>query len=258
MHFPRIVHQTWKTRELPAFIDRCVSSMREQHPDWDHRFYEDDDMESVITECGEISMDDFRKIPTGIERADVFRCAVLYCKGGVYCDVDMEAIQPLDRMILRAIDEGYFSGAEELLMTTDHPVHCERMFGYDVLMNNFLLAKPGAGFLGSYLSEVAASAREGGLGGDPVHTTGPARVTRIVHSQGGASACRIGIVPSRWINPLPDMTLNYPEIREYDEMIRTGTWRTKLNPYLAHHWWHSYCSSNSNVSYYGDLLWKEA
>ncbi len=255
--FPRSIHQTWKTRELPSFIERCVSTVKGKNPDWNHRLYEDEEMEEVIRECGEISVDDFRRIPTGIEKADVFRCAVLFCRGGAYCDVDMESIRPLDELIADAVAGGHLTEAEEIIMTTDHPIHCERLFGYDVFMNNFLLAKPGAGFLGYYLSEVASSARQGGLGGDPVHTTGPARLTRMIHSIGGAYSCQIAIVPSQWVNPLPDMTLHFQELGVYDEMIRSGRWRQELTPYLAHHWWHSYCSENSNVSRYGELLWKE-
>lgn len=256
MSFPRIIHQTWKTSDLPDFPARCVSTMKAMHPGWEHRFYEDADMEAVIADCDMISVEDFRKIPTGIEKADVFRCAVLFRDGGVYCDVDMEAVRPMEEMFELAVWDGFVNGGEEMLMTTDHPIHCERLYGHDVVMNNFMVAMPEASFLGEFLHEVGLAAREERLGGDPVHSTGPARITRMIHETGGLSKCGMSLLPASWVNPLPDMALNFPEVREYEEMIVTGSWRKKMELFLVHHWWHSYCGNRGNAGRYGEEMWK--
>ncbi|GAA5120667.1 hypothetical protein JIN84_05870 [Luteolibacter yonseiensis] len=236
MSFPRIIHQSWKSSGLPGFLARRISTVREKHPDWEHRFHTEADMEEVVAECGVMPVEDFRRIPTEAGKEDVFRCAVLFRDGGVYCDPALEAVKPLEEMFGMAVWDGFVSGGEELLMTVDHPVHCEVVHGQDVVMNDFMVAMPRARFLGIYLGEVAAAAREGRLGGDPAESTGPLAISRMIDEHGGPSACGIALLPSSWVSPLPDMSLDFPEKDEYEGMIASGSWRRKMDLYLVKGW----------------------
>lgn len=193
MSFPRVIHQFRKARELPPFIESCVSSIRTRHPDWDHRLYDEGGMEAVVSECGLITVEDFRRIPEDAGKADVFRCAVLFLMGGVFCDADMVAVRPLEEMFEEARDDGFVSGGEEVVMSVDR----ERLFGDGVLTNHFMVAMPQARFLGEYLREVGAAAREGRLG---VDATGAGRLTRMMNARGGPAACGIGLVPPSWVD----------------------------------------------------------
>lgn len=251
---PRLIHQTWKSAELPLHIDRCVDSVVRLNPGWNHCFYTDADLEEVIDQVDEISVDEFRRIRTGLEKADVFRCAVLLLYGGVYCDVDIEAIRPFDDLLRRAQDDGILKEATEILLTTDHPIHCMRLYrGRTIFMNHFMVAKPGARFFRLYLERIADAIRFNRLGDgrSAVASTGPKRFTVLIQQQGGSEALGISLLPSDWINPLPDLGLSFLECLPYEAMIRKGTWCQELQPYVAHYWFHRRSRQNTIFGKFG-------
>jgi mannosyltransferase OCH1-like enzyme len=45
---PRILHQTWKTREVPERFRGYVASWRRHHPDWEYRLWTDADNDDFI------------------------------------------------------------------------------------------------------------------------------------------------------------------------------------------------------------------
>lgn len=255
---PREIHQTWRggRMEMEPCLRRCVESMESVNPGWDHRYYDDDGMRDAITDMPLISIDNFNRLTKGVEKADVFRCAILYQRGGVYCDVDIEAIRPLDELLLRARAEGLLGDDTEILMTYDHPLHRDRFYGgRETIMNHFMIARPGARLLGVYLFEMDRRIRGNELSGnDPVHTTGPAVLTHLVEQFGGPEALGIGLIPSSWINPLPDAGWNIPEMQPWRQMIADGTWRSRLDPMMVHYWWHNYCGRPCIFDLYGESV----
>src|SRR5690606_7515311 len=87
---------------------------------------------------------------------------------------------------------------------------------------------------------------------DPVNATGPCALSKTIEQHGGVEHLGIGIMPSEWINPLPDMAWNFSENEPYDLMIRQGTWREALNPFVAHYWWHSSLNGHCTFERYGN------
>jgi len=45
---PKIIHQTYKHASLPSVFAQCQNTIRELHPDFEYRFYTDEDMYSEI------------------------------------------------------------------------------------------------------------------------------------------------------------------------------------------------------------------
>ncbi len=255
---PRIIHQTWKSADLPEQVSFCVQSVIRANPGWDHRFYTDEELAEVVAATKEITQDDFMSIPSGIERADAFKAAVLFLEGGVYCDVDIEAFQPFESIVQKIVGSYALVSDTELWLSPDHPIHCARLFGYPALKNHFMIAKPGASFLGMYLRELSEKSRTSQLGGDPVHSTGAAFLTGLVHKYGGAEALNVGVLPSEWINPLPDLTLDFPEILPYRNLVKSGQWLVRLKPHAAHYWWHSYCQRGDMLNEFREQLFATA
>jgi hypothetical protein len=264
---PRKIHQTWKTKELPLFIDRCVASVAAVNPGWSMQLHTDEDLERFIAPLVEISgnrnmitLEEFRKIPTGVEKSDVFRFAVLYLEGGLYCDLDIEAIRPFDDLLEKAWELGLLKEDTEVLLTTDHPIHCRHLYRRDVYMNHFMIARPGARLLEEFLCFVGDLARRGTLiaGANPVFTTGPAVLTHLIDEKGGLEVLKTGLMPSEWINPLPNMCFPMPEQAAYEQMIQEGTWRERFDPFAAHYWWHNYCGAPCMFQRYGEKLFEKA
>ena len=253
--FPKIIHQTARSNDFPPLIAKCVDSLNATNPGWESRFYDDDDWQKAITPDSIFTWEDLMRYPTGIQRADIFRCAALYEYGGCYADVDMLGVRSLDSFLSAAWDLGIADEETEVILTIDHPVHSRLYFGRQkIYMNNFMLAKPGARFLEVFLREMKDAVRcEPCSDHAPVYTTGPVAMTEIIRKHGGPEALKIAVVPYFWINPIPDMINNFPERILYARMIEDGSWRTELAPYFIHCWWHSYINFETE-SYYGKLF----
>ena len=255
---PAIIHQTWKHEisALPRLVQRCVDSVKNLNPTWGFRYYTDRDLLSQIKTQDHLTIENFLKVGTGIERADIFRCAALYSQGGIYCDVDVEAIQPFENLIARAVKEGICGPDVEILLTLDHPLHNEKLHGKEMVMNHFMIARKRSRFLATALRELNRMLDTGHLNhsGDPVNSTGPGFFTRLIEENGGTDSLGIGIMPSEWIHPLPDMNWNFEEMRPFADMIEDGSWCRHFEPYASHYWWHNYCSARSNFDRYGDRL----
>lgn len=105
---PRIIHQTFSTRDLPADLARNVAILREANPDHEYRFYDGEAREALIlAEYGPAMLSRYRRISPayGAARADLFRYLTLYRFGGIYLDVKSGFARPIAE-VLRG-DEHY-------------------------------------------------------------------------------------------------------------------------------------------------------
>jgi mannosyltransferase OCH1-like enzyme len=188
--------------------------------------------------------------PSGILRADIWRVLVLYKYGGVYADIDVECLKPIDELLARIGHDDW-----EILLTTDHPVHNRVHFGGTKMwMNDFMVAKPGSRFLKRVIEEFE---KQGGGNHHPanaVFVTGPGLFTRIIEEMGGPKAAGVCEIPWQWVHPLPDMSLEFEEKEEYEQMIREGTWKQKYDPVVVHYWHHTWCRAGNTLQKYGHLL----
>jgi mannosyltransferase OCH1-like enzyme len=99
---PKIIHQTYKSDELPHEIQNIINKLKQLNSGWEYRFYNDADITSYIKEnYDETYLDYYEKINPkyGAARADFFRYLLLYNEGGVYLDIKSFCNIPLDDLI---------------------------------------------------------------------------------------------------------------------------------------------------------------
>ncbi len=96
---PRVIHVLWKTEKLPAFAEAYVSGWIANHPAWRVRRWTDADMLAFVRERFPADEALWHKFPTGVFRADTFRYMLLSALGGVYVDLDMESLRPMDPLL---------------------------------------------------------------------------------------------------------------------------------------------------------------
>lgn len=96
---PRIVHQTWKSGNVPARFRAFRESWVDHHPGWEHRFWTDADNERFISERYAEFLPYMRMVSTPILRIDLVRLAYLHAFGGVYADLDYEVLRPIDPLL---------------------------------------------------------------------------------------------------------------------------------------------------------------
>ena len=93
---PKIIHQTYKNHTLPEIYQMCQTELKRLHPDFEYRFYTDNDMDDLIkTEFPEY-YERFAELPRMIMKIDMFRYFLMYKYGGLYADMDYLMFKPFD------------------------------------------------------------------------------------------------------------------------------------------------------------------
>ncbi|MBI1181143.1 MAG: glycosyltransferase [Alphaproteobacteria bacterium] len=99
---PRLIHQTFANRALPAPLEENVDRLRAANPGWRHTLYDDAGIEAFIADAyGDEMLGRYRRINPvyGAARADLFRYLLLYRRGGVYLDIKSNTRVPLDSLL---------------------------------------------------------------------------------------------------------------------------------------------------------------
>ena len=95
---PKILHMTCKDkRNMSDFYKTNYNSWKKYHPDWEINLYDDYDLYNEMkgTEFEPYS-ESYNKI---IYKVDIFKMHLLSKYGGVYVDMDVECLKPLDPLI---------------------------------------------------------------------------------------------------------------------------------------------------------------
>ncbi|KAL9060612.1 MAG: hypothetical protein Q9162_000563 [Coniocarpon cinnabarinum] len=107
---PLIAHQTWrslKTSAWPETVQRSVDSWLSaatpsngsQHADMAYILWDDNGVDQLMKKYEPTLFELFRGLPYPVEKADIFRVAVIHWFGGFYGDVDVNLLQHPDDWI---------------------------------------------------------------------------------------------------------------------------------------------------------------
>jgi len=214
---PRVLHQTFPSRVLPVLIQENVRRLRELHPNWEYRFYDDRDIEEYIrASYGDEILAYFERIDPryGAARADLFRYLLMYREGGVYLDIKSAARGSLDQ-ILRSDDQyvlSYWRGSQ----FSGWGDYSElRKYGGREFQQWHIIAAPGHPFLKSVIETVLLNidsynpltwnvGRKGVM-----RVTGPVAYTRAIGS------LRLKY-PHRLVNGQDELLLEYTALPDVD------------------------------------------
>lgn len=157
---PKIFHQTSQTYQLPMWQKTLSRRSRDLNPDFEYRFWDDNQNESFVKECFPLFLKDFCEIQIGVVKADVVRCLYLEKFGGIYFDTDYE--------FLKKIPEEYLS--------CDLLLPCNRSLGVS-LGNAVMGAKPRIGFFEALVGEMFKSGLVNIKKRDVIKASGPGRIS---------------------------------------------------------------------------------
>jgi mannosyltransferase OCH1-like enzyme len=166
---PRIIHQTWKSREVPARFQAAARSWRDRHPGWEYVLWTDIDIDRFVRDHfpGLVAL--FRRYPDQIQRVDAFRYLLLQRVGGVYADLDIECLRSFEPL-----------REHRVVLPRTAPVG---------LSNDLMMAAPGHPLFQALIDGLPAAFRAWQHWWIPRHfrvlqTTGSLYITRI-HLQAG-------------------------------------------------------------------------
>ncbi len=90
---PKVIHFIWVgPRNLPDVYFRCLYSVQKYLPDWECKLWTDEDIAQLDLENQAL----YDAETNYGAKSDMVRYEILYSQGGVYLDIDMELVQPLD------------------------------------------------------------------------------------------------------------------------------------------------------------------
>lgn len=98
---PRVLHQTWKSPQVPPHWQRYRESWVAHHESWTFRLWTDEDNRELIASRYPWFLPVYDAFPRQIQRVDAAKYFILYTYGGVYADLDCQSMRPLDPVIER-------------------------------------------------------------------------------------------------------------------------------------------------------------
>lgn len=99
----RIIHQTYKTDNIPDSLFNNIDALRRLNPGWSYRYWSDKDCHDFIYQYyGWEILKLYLSINPryGAARADLFRYLCVYTFGGIYLDIKSGSAVPFDNLLL--------------------------------------------------------------------------------------------------------------------------------------------------------------
>jgi inositol phosphorylceramide mannosyltransferase catalytic subunit len=227
---PRIIHQTWRDQHVPAYLADLRRSWCRFHPDWDHRLCTDQDNRNLIRDRYPGFLDIYDAYPLAIQRADAVRYFILDAFGGVYADLDMQAMRPLTPVLQgRTCVFGVEPRAHALAN------------GTDMIIGNALMASVPQHPLWANVHNALVSHRNAVAWMEPdvLRSTGPLMLTDVVRRQRPP----VTVLPPDTFYPRLDATnrlvfsdwlTSAEEQAAYLDAVRNGL--DVKDAYTVHHW----------------------
>jgi UDP:flavonoid glycosyltransferase YjiC (YdhE family)/glycosyltransferase involved in cell wall biosynthesis len=219
---PRIIHQTWKTHEVPAEWQAYQASWRQHHPDWEYRFWTDAELRAFIAERYAWFLPIYDGYGEPIMRVDAARYFLLAHFGGIYADLDYECLRPFDPLL----------AGRDLVLGLEPDAHHKqaqpRSGDLSYLVCNAMMASsPGHPFWEHVFRELIASHKAP----EPLGATGPFMLTRAQRSFPGAP---IDVLPAALLFPLVALR-PWPQLSPAEQQAIAAV------AYGLHHWGNSWC-----------------
>jgi inositol phosphorylceramide mannosyltransferase catalytic subunit len=227
---PRIIHQTWKSHDLPLPLARFAARWRALHPEYEYRLWTDADNDALVRQEFPQYYSLYRSFSREIYRADLARCLYLWRFGGVYIDLDVEPLRPLDE---------FLASYGDCVLGAEPVAHAQKRRGKATMACNAILASvPDHPFWRRMLEEMA---RRAAVGGEPVGVTGPIALD-AVHERYGAEL-HVAVSEPDAFFPLPDLDAQSLPIGERARKHYQRMRELSLYPsasFGVHHWAHTW------------------
>jgi mannosyltransferase OCH1-like enzyme/UDP:flavonoid glycosyltransferase YjiC (YdhE family) len=232
---PKILHQKWNDKNIPAHLVAYCETWKKHHPDWDYKLWTDIDNREFIRQNYGWFLPIYDGYPENIMRADAARYFILYHYGGVYADLDMECLRPLDSIL----------ADKQLLFGLEPPLHSKSLdakrYGLEKVIGNAVMASvPQHPFWEHvFKSLVGFHQAQSAL-----VATGPCFLT--LTCQAYSHPEEISVAPHELFNPIT----NEKPWSELPLELRTSITQTA---YTIHHWMSSWFKQEAQESQQAQL-----
>jgi mannosyltransferase OCH1-like enzyme len=213
---PKIIHQTWKTKEIPEKMKFCVNSWKILNPNYQYMFWTDEDIDKFIYDKYPQFKNIYSKLSLGIQKADLIRILILHYYGGIYADIDFECLKPIN---IWDINHSKVNVAFE---PKDH-------HSTDTLCNALILSPKNMSVLLEIIEHGKHIINKNNR--EVMNLFGPIAWTKVLKTH----KC-INLINRKLIYPVPDITIKKSLEIKYDFILKNKDFG---NAYCIHYWEHS-------------------
>ncbi|KAE8146909.1 nucleotide-diphospho-sugar transferase [Aspergillus avenaceus] len=96
---PRIIHRTFKSKDIPSEWKYSFESCEQQNPTYEQYFWTDESARDFIATHFDWFIPTYDAYPYNIQRVDAIRYFLLWHYGGIYIDMDIACRRPLDPLL---------------------------------------------------------------------------------------------------------------------------------------------------------------
>ncbi len=93
---PHIIHQTWDTHAIPREFAPWIQSWSKHHPQWEYWLWTPDDVQLLLSTYYPEYLKLYQTYKSMQQKANIMRYFIMYHFGGVYADLDLESLKPMD------------------------------------------------------------------------------------------------------------------------------------------------------------------
>jgi len=226
MNIPRIIHQTWKSEEIPPAFKIFQHSWQSNHPLWLHMLWTDEMNREFIESNYPHFLSIYDGYATNIQRVDAARYFILYHYGGVYVDLDFLCLRNIEPIL-----EG-----ESCVLGREPDEHCKIHKKKIIVSNAFIASTPRHDFISALCGEVSNPIRAAYSRNDRIlESTGPFMLTRSYERFDLKQ--QVKLLPHNILYPLNKSELG--KLSATDQV--TSKFSEKLeNAYAIHYYWGSW------------------
>lgn len=215
---PKILHQTWKDTTIPEDLAAYRQSWKEHHPDWSFVLWTDGANRELIRRKYTWFLPIYDRYPEAIMRADTARYFILHQFGGVYADLDFQALRPLDPLLQNTQVVVGLEPEQHLVL----PLAVERNL-HQIICNAFMASIPLHPFWEHVFLKLGEFAHFPGT----LDTTGPFLLTRAYATF--PEPHQLTVVPPSVLYPI-DNTVIFKELAQAEQQS------IEKDAYAIHHW----------------------
>lgn len=166
---PLNIYHTWNTRNVPFKMKENINYILNQNPEFDYYFYDDDECREYIKDnFNEEVLEAFDSLIPGAYKADLWRCCIMYKKGGVYMDIKLKPLIKLKKLIEQ--NNFYF------VKDTPSMAGCDYKIG---IYNAFLISYPNNIIFKICIQEIVNNCKNKFYGLNSLAVTGPCLLGNI-------------------------------------------------------------------------------
>ena len=226
---PKTIHQTWINHDLQPEIKELVDTWIDYHPGWKYRLWSDEENRQFIKDYFPFFLSTYDRYPYNIQRADAIRYFILYRVGGVYIDLDVECLKPVDNLLLK----------RECLLCLEPDEHAVDHQVDEIISNAIMASAPGHSFFEAVIKELLRGEYESTVFASKkyyiLNTTGPFMLKHVLDKY--KEKHRISILPSCYFCPLTMMETRLLGDDKMDQEIEDKLKDAFAIHYFMGSWW---------------------